>query len=247
MNIHTKKPMLSLLAGFILASCVAPPPTLKIAATDRPLAHECKNVDPTTKPQPFTREFYRTASNSVISAAVRHSSIDRVPIDVGSTILAQMPPDQTFCMVYPESMKSVVNTVYDTVSSLGFSFQLSSPLSGEFVTVSEENSHGTLTDALLKREPSKPTVVWRETYFFHISENIEGGTDLRVFRDVWIKRKWEGKFTRFIREQSDGWNESWILLRVKVRLANNDFGIPAPDSGHKRGIRNPMSLESPTR
>ena len=214
-----------------LASCSTQPLTVTKNTSERPLVHDCKNVNPNQKIAKFDRDFYHTTWGSVWSAALRYKTIDKNPVGAGTTILTHMPADKTYCMYFPESKQLVVNTVYDSLDQLGLDFQLSSPTSGELVTETFQNGHGNFAK-------------WRETYYLHISENIEGGTDLRVFRDIWIARKDGGNWSRFIRETSDGQNEAWIVLRVNERLANKDFGSSAPQIGDSLGIRENMSHEA---
>lgn len=228
-----------------LTSCSTGPLIMEASKNGRPLVYDCKNVNPNQEINNFDREFYHTTNGSAWSEARRYKTIDENPIGVGTTILTHMPSEGTYGMFFPEPKELVTSTVYDTVRQLGFNFQLSSPSSGEFVTETVANSHGSLADQLMNREHSEAeaTVKWRETYYLHVSENIEGGTDLRVFRDVWIARKDEGDWTRFIRAMSDGQNEAWIVLRVNKRLGNKDFGRSPPNIGGQEGIRQSMSRE----
>lgn len=207
----------------VLTGCASGPQLLDENEASQPLAFACRNVDPMQGSFEVDWRDYNTTPWSVLSAALRHSTVDPNPINAGTSILSNMPTDRTYCMVFPEPLDVVASTAYEEIEALGFDFQLSSPSTGEFVSTTREDHDGSQTNLNIG------SVKWRETYYVHVMDNIEGGTDLRVFRDIWIARPFEGEWSRYIREQSNGRKEAAILLRVNSRLEEKNYGVAPPE------------------
>lgn len=221
-----------IVASILLVGCASGPSVITSGEAGRPMAFDCKNIDPEQEAGEFPPDYsYSTTWGSVWSAALRDSTVDIDPISAGTSVLAQMPSDGTYCLVFPDSEQLVSSVVYDTLRNLGVKFALSNPDSGEFVSTTVENVNGNMFDIYLEDPTTKPTSKWQETYYVHVTGNIEGGTDLRVFRDIRISRPFEGEWSRFIRETSNGKKEAWVLLRTDERLAKGDKPPVPPKIG----------------
>lgn len=205
-------------AAITFAGCGGPV-LLNANNSERHLAHGCQNIDPAQSYPNVHWDLYNTTSMSVLSAAVRDSLLHSNPDGSSQTILGHMPEESTYCLVVTESMNDVTGIVYEEIGDLGFAFQLSNPQTGEFVTKTRDVIRGS--------ENRSFSVRWQETYYAYLQENSEGGTEIRVFRDIWISRPWEGEWSNYIKERSNGYKETAVLIQIHRRLAHK-YWAPIP-------------------
>ena len=203
---------------FILSGCASSPvaPSLREGESDGggQLAHNCKNVRRDQIPGEYITNFYLTTWGSVFAEALKNSTIIENPATGGTTILARMPAENTFCMVYPSDFETTSSAVAATVGYLSLPMKLSSEKSGEFETEFDYKEHD--NTGIMKSDAK-----WRVRFLIFISDNIEGGTDVRVYRDIAISRgdanAPDGR-SPYISATSDGHNEAWYLLQVDKYL-----------------------------
>ena len=63
---------------------------------------------------------------------------------------------------------------------------------------------------------------WKDRYIIKIEPTENGFVGAKVFRDVYVSRRSEGKWSNYIRATSIGHNEAVILSQIKDTLSLNE-------------------------
>jgi hypothetical protein len=204
----------------LLASCAgrSNSPLLRINDSDGEglMAYSCNNVSKNQNIPDYNTKSYMSTRGSVYSEIFRSVTIHVKTVSAGSTLLAKMPPEKTFCVVVPYEFENVSEATAGVAYLLGIDLVKNSVTTGEFETEYIARQHD-LTNPMTRMFGAK----WKVKYLIFVSENIVHGTDVRVYRDLSISRvdkSAEGGWSPFLTARSDGHNETWFLLTVLKQL-----------------------------
>lgn len=209
--------------AFSLAGCASSPgsPLLRRNVNDGygQLVTGCRNVSPATPPLSYQTKFYLSTWGSAWSEGAQTGLQSGLKIEPEDRSRARFTkelswsvlmrtfgfdgnnyPFQPYCMLYRAEPNAVAAALRTVLPSLGNA------------VVRGQEALGIFGTEFLQREHQ--AAKWRDRYIITIRETEGGGTAVFVFRDLWISRQ----SSPYVRAESNGENEAWILMRIVGQL-----------------------------
>ena len=198
---------ISLTLTILLSGCASNSSSFGLLKEDTEtqlLVLDCKNVDKRQDIADLITDEALLSAKSFFSELGKYTTRNSKPLARADiTLLSRMPPDKTYCMnletTYAEANRAIVEVLRrlnDEIVSADSSF-------GEYETQYRLVSKG-------------PIKQWKEKYLVFATESMEGGVDVRVYREILMSREKpaKGEDRAFYEAISNGQNEAWFLLEL---------------------------------
>lgn len=178
-----------------------------VADGQGPLIRGCQNVSAADRTQQFMvgaylttwssvdREFNAYALSGALLANTSRQQIER-----------ERSPSETFCRAFRSDKEHIVTLVVDAFKQVGYRVLYAEAVTGVVATDYVDQSHA--------------AAWWKDRYLVTLEGAADGQTVVRVIRDVYISRPGSrrGEWTPYVKAESVGHNEAWLLNRITQQL-----------------------------
>lgn len=134
-----------------------------------------------------------------------------------------LPLSDTFCKAYATNRNHIFSLISALMTKLGYDFEAASEANGIVITKYIYGAHSDITwmcpGCTETQTLIRANAKWKDRYIIKIESGKNDLVVVKAFRDVYISRLSEGKWSKYIRATSVGHNEAVILNRIKDALS----------------------------
>ena len=215
-----------LLVVLQLTGCVSGP-VIRESSTDGEgaIIPGCANVSRSDNTREFLTEYYLTTWSSAfregaaqgILEGLGHMGSDGTDPETIALAFDWLPESEIFCRVFDSQTSPVFAFVERMLPKYGYSWRYLNPQEGLLWTDYVYRSQAPILPNWLSctgcSEPN-PMAKWKDRYLIDIKPHKNGGSIVRIHRDIAISRRTRGDWSGYIRAISSGHNESAILSEI---------------------------------
>ena len=218
------RPLATLLLAILLLTGCSSGPVLRKNSSDGEGAFVpgCSNVSRADHSLKFLTGSYLTTWSSALGEGsaqgvlegLGDEGFDTSDEEVLALAFDWLPESEVFCRVFEFETRSVFALVEGMLPAYGYSWQYLNPQEGLLWTAYVYRSHAPILPPCTNCPEPNPTAKWKDRYFIDIKPHSNGGSIVRVHRNIEISRRTRGDWSGYIRAVSSGHNEAAILNQI---------------------------------